>query len=158
MHLCSGFRSKSAKLISTYFRYSNFSSYGRIHRTGILHHEERLAFNSSRNLSNLISIGDRRLVVRNYFGSLQKKSYRSAVRLYSTQNSDDDNDGNKPYQGVIAAESDSVPATVVVPEVWPNVPLIALNGNPVFPRFTKVIEVSILEAMTWGIKCFLSCV
>ncbi|KAK3925590.1 Lon protease-like protein, mitochondrial [Frankliniella fusca] len=36
----------------------------------------------------------------------------------------------------------SLPATVVVPEVWPNVPLIAINRNPVFPRFIKLIEIS----------------
>lgn len=36
----------------------------------------------------------------------------------------------------------SLPATVVVPEVWPNVPLIAINRNPVFPRFIKLIEIT----------------
>ena len=35
----------------------------------------------------------------------------------------------------------SLPATVVVPEVWPHVPLIAVNRNPVFPRFIKLLEV-----------------
>lgn len=36
----------------------------------------------------------------------------------------------------------SLPATVVVPEVWPHVPVIAINRNPVFPRFIKLIELS----------------
>ncbi|KAJ9594735.1 hypothetical protein L9F63_013945, partial [Diploptera punctata] len=36
----------------------------------------------------------------------------------------------------------SLPATVVVPEVWPHLPLIAINRNPVFPRFIKLIEIS----------------
>ncbi|KAM0725505.1 Lon protease-like protein, mitochondrial [Formica fusca] len=36
----------------------------------------------------------------------------------------------------------SLPATVVVPEVWPYVPVIAINRNPVFPRFIKLIEIS----------------
>ncbi|XP_062412588.1 lon protease homolog, mitochondrial [Sardina pilchardus] len=31
--------------------------------------------------------------------------------------------------------------TMMVPEVFPNVPLIAVNRNPVFPRFIKIIEV-----------------
>uniref|UniRef100_A0A8C2Q3C2 Lon protease homolog, mitochondrial n=1 Tax=Cyprinus carpio TaxID=7962 RepID=A0A8C2Q3C2_CYPCA len=31
--------------------------------------------------------------------------------------------------------------TMLVPEVFPNVPLIAVNRNPVFPRFIKIIEV-----------------
>lgn len=35
----------------------------------------------------------------------------------------------------------TLPATVVVPEVWPNVPLVAISRNPVFPRFIKLIEV-----------------
>ncbi|XP_075997730.1 lon protease homolog, mitochondrial [Genypterus blacodes] len=30
---------------------------------------------------------------------------------------------------------------MMVPEVFPNVPLIAVNRNPVFPRFIKIIEV-----------------
>lgn len=36
----------------------------------------------------------------------------------------------------------SLPATVVVPEVWPHLPVIAINRNPVFPRFIKLIEIS----------------
>ncbi|PSN42694.1 Lon protease [Blattella germanica] len=36
----------------------------------------------------------------------------------------------------------SLPATVVVPEVWPHLPLIAISRNPVFPRFIKLIEIS----------------
>lgn len=33
---------------------------------------------------------------------------------------------------------------MLVPEVFPNVPLIAVNRNPVFPRFIKIIEVRML--------------
>lgn len=36
----------------------------------------------------------------------------------------------------------NLPATMAVPEVWPNVPVIAINRNPVFPRFIKIIEIS----------------
>ena len=36
----------------------------------------------------------------------------------------------------------ALPATVVVPEVWPHVPVIAINRNPVFPRFIKLIELT----------------
>lgn len=32
---------------------------------------------------------------------------------------------------------------LVVPEIFPRVPVIAINRNPVFPRFVKMIEVSI---------------
>ena len=34
-----------------------------------------------------------------------------------------------------------LPAIVTVPERWPNVPLIAINRNPVFPRFIKTKQV-----------------
>lgn len=33
-------------------------------------------------------------------------------------------------------------APLVVPELFPNVPVIAVSRNPVFPRFVKIIEVS----------------
>jgi len=36
----------------------------------------------------------------------------------------------------------SLPATVVVPENWPKVPILAVSRNPVFPRFIKLVEVS----------------
>lgn len=36
---------------------------------------------------------------------------------------------------------------MMVPEVFPNVPLIAVNRNPVFPRFIKIIEVKNPELM-----------
>nr|CAD7394125.1 unnamed protein product [Timema cristinae] len=36
----------------------------------------------------------------------------------------------------------SLPATVVVPEVWPHLPLIAISRNPVFPRFIKLVEIT----------------
>ncbi|KAJ1522099.1 hypothetical protein ONE63_002410 [Megalurothrips usitatus] len=57
--------------------------------------------------------------------------------------------GNGSDDGAAAAPEEdfgpltqTLPATVVVPEVWPNVPLIAINRNPVFPRFIKLIEIS----------------
>ncbi|XP_028259887.1 lon protease homolog, mitochondrial [Parambassis ranga] len=36
---------------------------------------------------------------------------------------------------------------MIVPEVFPNVPLIAVGRNPVFPRFIKIIEVKNKELM-----------
>lgn len=48
------------------------------------------------------------------------------------------------------AESGSAPPHItaltpmMVPEVFPNVPLIAVTRNPVFPRFIKIIEVVML--------------
>ncbi|XP_076332246.1 lon protease homolog, mitochondrial-like [Tachypleus tridentatus] len=42
--------------------------------------------------------------------------------------------GSSPQGGALAA--------MTVPEVWPQVPIIAISRNPVFPRFIKIIEVS----------------
>lgn len=41
-----------------------------------------------------------------------------------------------------------LPATVAVPEVWPHVPVIAINRNIVFPRFIKLIEVCLRRNFT----------
>ncbi|XP_057698306.1 lon protease homolog, mitochondrial [Corythoichthys intestinalis] len=46
-------------------------------------------------------------------------------------------DGGAAYAG--AAMTALTP--MMVPEVFPNVPLIAVSRNPVFPRFIKIIEV-----------------
>jgi len=34
--------------------------------------------------------------------------------------------------------------TTTVPEHFPNIPVIAISRNPVFPRFIKMIEVGLL--------------
>lgn len=75
-------------------------------------------------------------------------------RFFSTNRSGNtegpnDDEGRQPRQGAGREGSDneysthqSLPATVIVPEVWPHLPLLAVNRNPVFPRFIKLIEVS----------------
>ncbi|XP_011146818.1 lon protease homolog, mitochondrial [Harpegnathos saltator] len=63
-----------------------------------------------------------------------------SVRFYAktfSRNPPSDGDGDQPGD-----YSASLPATVVVPEVWPHVPVIAINRNPVFPRFIKLIELT----------------
>lgn len=72
----------------------------------------------------------------------------STNRSGNTEGSGDD-EGRQPRQGAGREGSDneysthqSLPATVVVPEVWPHLPLIAVNRNPVFPRFIKLIEIT----------------
>ena len=40
------------------------------------------------------------------------------------------------------SNSNTVPATQTVPDVWPILPVIALNKHPVFPKFIKIVEVS----------------
>lgn len=74
-------------------------------------------------------------------------------RAYSSQQQDDDGSTPEVPEEKLPAEpseidfpvTHSLPATVVVPEHWPNVPLIAVSRNPVFPRFIKLLEVSFCE-------------
>lgn len=40
------------------------------------------------------------------------------------------------------ADQARLPAAVAIPEVWPQVPVIATRRNPVFPRFLKVLELA----------------
>ncbi|KAK9506461.1 hypothetical protein O3M35_008398 [Rhynocoris fuscipes] len=68
-------------------------------------------------------------------------------RNYSSKKSSgtDDNEGKHPPdepQEDEPPQQTTLPASVVVPEVWPQVPLIAINRNPVFPRFIKLIEIT----------------
>ena len=47
---------------------------------------------------------------------------------------------------LIASEEDfssRSPIAVSIPEVWPHVPVIAIRKNIVFPRFIKLLEVSL---------------
>uniref|UniRef100_UPI0037E97F2C lon protease homolog, mitochondrial n=1 Tax=Semicossyphus pulcher TaxID=241346 RepID=UPI0037E97F2C len=52
-------------------------------------------------------------------------------------------DGGGPYNG----PQMTALTPMMVPEVFPNVPLIAVSRNPVFPRFIKIIEVKNKELM-----------
>lgn len=42
---------------------------------------------------------------------------------------------------------------MMVPEVFPNVPLIAVSRNPVFPRFIKIIEVRLTQPFMYVRVC-----
>lgn len=59
----------------------------------------------------------------------------------SSDGSDDDHPVAPPEEEGYSAPT-HLPATVVVPEVWPQVPVIAVNRNIVFPRFIKLIELT----------------
>ncbi|XP_068212240.1 lon protease homolog, mitochondrial-like isoform X2 [Palaemon carinicauda] len=100
--------------------------------------------NSSRNFPS-ISFS------RNFL-SREPESYRYlsqvTVRTYCSQHgSGEDATGGGHSNGPKNDGDDgpmmmNLPATMSVPEVWPNVPVIAISRNPVFPRFIKIIEVS----------------
>ena len=40
-----------------------------------------------------------------------------------------------------------LPAAIAIPDIWPHLPVIATKRNPVFPRFMKILEVSILNML-----------
>lgn len=74
-------------------------------------------------------------------GYLPSSRQVGSFRLFSTGNKDDP-PGDEPDVKVDPPLfSSQLPATVAVPEVWPQVPVIAINRNPVFPKFIKLLEV-----------------
>ncbi|CAK1542377.1 unnamed protein product [Leptosia nina] len=65
------------------------------------------------------------------------------VKQYSTGNKNDPEEEEvEEVKEETPLFTSQLPATVAVPEVWPQVPVIAINRNPVFPRFIKLIEIS----------------
>ncbi|XP_068622483.1 lon protease homolog, mitochondrial isoform X2 [Battus philenor] len=96
-------------------------------------------FQSSRNYSSL-NFYNR---VSSYGGSFQFLSRQVAnARFYSSENKNDPPEDDPGVKDETPLFSSHLPATVAVPEVWPQVPVIAINRNPVFPRFIKLIEIS----------------
>ena len=90
----------------------------------------------------------RRAEFPEYFGPFARNArYRRhtaaaiSVRSFATKKSNDRDPPNES-NGDQIDDPASLPATVVVPEVWPHVPVIAINRNPVFPRFIKLVELS----------------
>lgn len=48
-----------------------------------------------------------------------------------------------PYDDTkIQEKPESALSTLQVPEHWPQLPVIAINRNPVFPKFIKIIEIT----------------
>jgi len=60
----------------------------------------------------------------------------SHSRYYSSNPSDGDEPIFDPEDPMAA-----VPSTVTVPDVWPILPIVAVNRHPVFPKFIKIIEI-----------------
>lgn len=66
----------------------------------------------------------------------------SAKRYYSSEKHEDVPEEESEVKDETPLFNSQLPATVAVPEVWPQVPVIAVNRNPVFPRFVKLIEIT----------------
>lgn len=69
-------------------------------------------------------------------------NFLGSVRLFSSKNTDGSDDDHQPHSEEGESFNPQLPATVAVPEVWPHVPVIAINKNIVFPRFIKLIELT----------------
>lgn len=94
--------------------------------------------------------------------SSYSNSYRSALHRVSglaarfvrfssnapSQQGGDEDDPDDPTiaEPEIVTEGFPVGALtpMAVPEIFPKVPVIAISRNPVFPRFVKMIEVSVI--------------
>ncbi|XP_028176558.1 lon protease homolog, mitochondrial isoform X3 [Ostrinia furnacalis] len=94
-------------------------------------------------LSGGSSIYGREQRICSYSGSFLSGSREvGSTRLFSTNNKNDPPEEDPEVKDETPLFSSQLPATVAVPEVWPQVPVIAINRNPVFPRFIKLIEIS----------------
>ncbi|XP_011450397.3 lon protease homolog, mitochondrial isoform X2 [Magallana gigas] len=72
---------------------------------------------------------------------------RQCLRAYSSQeNPGDSEDGgdNPSWQG---SQSQYLPTPLTVPDYFPRVPVLAVNRNPVFPKFSKMLEIKDPELM-----------
>ena len=63
----------------------------------------------------------------------------------SSDGSDDDetNDDEGSLDEVDLGSLSRAIATISIPDTLPEVPLLVLNRNPMFPRFVKMVEVSL---------------
>ncbi|CAG5059065.1 unnamed protein product [Parnassius apollo] len=118
------------------------STSGRLVRnfTRIASHNNKLQ--NSRLLSSYSGLGSRSRVCCYNVGFLPRVIQPSNNRLYSTENKNDPPEEDSEAKDETPLFTSQLPATVAVPEVWPQVPVIAINRNPVFPRFIKLIEIS----------------
>lgn len=63
-------------------------------------------------------------------------------RFFSRKRGDNEDDlMGEPELLADHRDSQQLPATVAVPDVWPHVPMLAMRRNPLFPRFMKIVEV-----------------
>ncbi|XP_022824320.1 lon protease homolog, mitochondrial isoform X3 [Spodoptera litura] len=86
--------------------------------------------------------GARGARICSYNSTFLSSSKQVGFGRYFSTNKSDPPDEDPESKDETPLFSSQLPATVAVPEVWPQVPVIAINRNPVFPRFIKLIEIS----------------
>ncbi|XP_015783997.1 lon protease homolog, mitochondrial [Tetranychus urticae] len=118
----------------------NFSSASLIRLTSVINNRPCWSYSSPNLNGNLNGANSNHLV-------LAKRNFCNPPKR-----DDDDDDGvaSKDHMDQAIEEPDlmmpeAVPntlATSVIPDYWPYVPLIAIQGTPVFPKFLKIIDVT----------------
>ncbi len=69
------------------------------------------------------------------------------VRVWSSSSSGDEGEGHDEDEGgalgieLIPASKMHAIAPVSIPDNFPEVPILAISRNPIFPRFVKILEV-----------------
>lgn len=84
-----------------------------------------------------------------YFNEVRLLRFKGAAtvaqtRFFSRKRGDSEEDMMTEAEPELLADhrdSQQLPATVAVPDVWPHVPMLAMRRNPLFPRFMKIVEV-----------------
>jgi len=77
--------------------------------------------------------------------SLQRPVQLASILRHCSSNSNDPPESLGEYiqvEGTGENVTSQVPSTVTIPDVWPLVPIIAVNRHPVFPKFIKIVEVT----------------
>ena len=107
----------------------------------------------TRPFSDAIYLSRRGPIGRVRWSPRRSEVLRCAVRFLSS-NSDDNPDKtdevveSSSTKEAEEEEEDEAPTfalqTMTVPDIFPNVPVLAIPKNPVFPRFMKVVEVCTL--------------
>lgn len=78
------------------------------------------------------------------FGNLASGSGFSEDGGEGSESGGEDAGGEPVGRGALNGPPMTALTPMIVPEVFPNVPLIAVSRNPVFPRFIKILEVRII--------------
>ncbi len=70
------------------------------------------------------------------------------VRVWSSSSSGDEGEGHDEDEGgalgieLLPASKMHAIASVSIPDNFPEVPILAISRNPIFPRFVKILEVN----------------
>lgn len=133
----------------------------KVKRTAVQHNSRTLSSLSFLPIDSRLKTSSEKDLLSKYYGNDTVKHCTNR-RLFSQKAGSNNNDNDDPKNPEDAAAADDyivhqhLPATVVVPEVWPHVPLIAVNRNPLFPRFIKLIDVSIYPTKIKGAAIILT--